>query len=74
MDKKIWLNKEGLPFEAKAMASRVRQLIVSLDIITASNKHVSNQMRVIELTRNVTSQKKSIGSALPNPPGRVLIA
>ena len=28
VDKKKWLNKKGLPFRAKAMASRVRQLIV----------------------------------------------
>jgi hypothetical protein len=68
VDKKKWLNKEGLPFGAKAMASRVKQLIVSLDVMTASNKHVSNQMRAIELTGNITSQGGSIGSALPNPP------
>jgi hypothetical protein len=43
VDKKQWLNKEGLPFGAKAMASRVRQLIVSLDVMTASNKHVSSR-------------------------------
>jgi hypothetical protein len=55
VDIKKWLNKEGLPFGAKSMVSRVRQLIMSLDVMTASNKHVSNQMRAIELTGNVTS-------------------
>jgi hypothetical protein len=50
VDKKKWVNKEGLPFGAKAMASRVRQLIMSLDVMTASNKHISQQMREIELT------------------------
>jgi hypothetical protein len=73
VDKKQWLNKEGLPFGAKAMASRVRQLIVSLDVMTTSNKHVSNQMKALELTANVTSQGRSIGSALPNPTGGLLV-
>jgi hypothetical protein len=41
VDKKQWLNKEGLPFRARAMVSRVRQLIVSLDVMTASNKNIS---------------------------------
>ena len=41
VDKKKWLNKEGLPFGARAMASRVRQLIVSLDFMAARNKHIS---------------------------------
>jgi hypothetical protein len=53
------------------MASRVRQLIVSLDVMTASNKHMSQQMRAIELTGNVTSQGGSIGSILPMSPGAV---
>ena len=35
VDKKQWLNKEGLPFGAKAIASRVKQLIVSLDVMIA---------------------------------------
>jgi hypothetical protein len=37
----------------------------------ASNKHMSRQMRAIELIGNVTSQGRSIGSALPMPPGAV---
>ena len=40
VDKKKWLNKGGLPFGATAMASTVRQLIVSLDVMTTSNKHI----------------------------------
>jgi hypothetical protein len=34
--------------------------------MTASNKHISQHVRAIELTRNVTSQWGSIGSDLPN--------
>jgi hypothetical protein len=55
VDNKEWLNKEGHPFGFRAMASRVRQLIVNLDVMIASNKHMSQQMRAIELTGNVTS-------------------
>jgi hypothetical protein len=61
----------GLPFGARAMASRVRQLIMSLDVMIASNKHILQQMKAIELTGNVTSHGRSIGSTLPTPPGVV---
>jgi hypothetical protein len=71
VDNKEWLNKEGHPFGFRAMASKVRQLIVSLDVMTASNKYMSRQMRAIELTENITSQGGSIGSTLPTPPGAV---
>jgi hypothetical protein len=71
VDNKEWLNKEGHPFGFRAMASRIRQLIVSLDVMIANNKHMSRQMRAIELTGNVTSQGGSIGSVLPTPPGVV---
>jgi hypothetical protein len=71
VDNKEWLNKERHPFEFRAMASKVRQLLVSLDVMTASNKHMSWQMRAIELTGNVTSQGGSIGFALPTPPSVV---
>jgi hypothetical protein len=64
VDNKEWLNKEGHPFGFRAMASRVRQLIVSLDVMTASNKHMSRQMSAIELIGNVISQGGSIGSVL----------
>jgi hypothetical protein len=50
------------------MASRVRQIIVSLDVMTASNKSMSQQMRAFELTGNVTSQGGSIGATLPPTP------
>jgi hypothetical protein len=69
VDIKEWLNKEGLPLGARGMASRVRQIIVSLDVMTASNKNMSQRMRAIELTGNVTSQGGSIGSALLLAPG-----
>ena len=41
VDKKEWLNKEGFPLSARSMASKVRQIIVSLDILTTTNKSMS---------------------------------
>jgi hypothetical protein len=74
VDKTKWLNKEELLFGAKAMASRFKQLIVSLDIMIASNKHISQLMRAVEVTGNLTSQGKNIGSAFPIPLGTVSLA
>ena len=41
VDRKEWLNKERLPLSARSMASKVRQTIVNLDIMIASNKNMS---------------------------------
>ena len=68
VDKNEWLNKDGLPLGARSMASKVRQTIISLDVMMATNKSISKKMRAIELTGHVTSQEESIGSALPHSP------
>ena len=67
-DRKEWLNKKELPLGARGMASKVRQIIVSLDVMTASTKNMSQRMKKIELTRNVISQGGSIWSVLPQAP------
>jgi hypothetical protein len=41
VDKKVWLNKEGLPLNAKSMASKVRQVLISIATMSALNKHVT---------------------------------
>ena len=68
VDRKEWLNKDRLPLGARSMASIVRQTIISLDIMMATNKSISEKMRAIELTGHVTSQGRSIGFALPHTP------
>ena len=68
VDRKEWLNKEGLLLSARSMALKVRQTIISLDIMTASNKSMSQRMRAIDLTRHVTSHGGSIGSTLLQAP------
>ena len=51
VDKKEWVNKEGLPLNARSMALKVRQTVITLDIMTATNRSIANQMKAIELTR-----------------------
>ena len=55
IDRKEWLNKEGLPLSARSMALEVRQIIISLDIMTTTYKSMSQRMKAIELRGNVTS-------------------
>ena len=50
VDKKEWINKEGLPLNASRMASKVWQTVISLDIVTATNRSIADQMKAIELT------------------------
>ena len=66
VDKKEWVNKEKLSLNARSMASKVRQTIISLDIVTATNRSIADQMKAIELTGQLVSQGGSIGSALPH--------
>lgn len=40
VDIKKWVNKDGLPFGAKAKASWIRELILSLGVMIAANKHI----------------------------------
>ena len=68
VDKKKWVNKEGLPLNAMSMSSKVRQTVISLDIMTATNRIIANQMKAIELIGQLASQGRSIGSALPHAP------
>jgi hypothetical protein len=46
------VNKDGLPFGTKAMASRIRQLLVSLTTMTAANKQ-----EPVDLIRGVINQE-----------------
>ena len=40
---------------ARSMASKVRQTVISLDIMTATNRSIANQMKAIELTGQLAS-------------------
>jgi hypothetical protein len=73
VDKKMWLNKEGLPLNAKSMASKVRQVLISITTMSALNKRVTQDMRAIDLTSRVMSQGGSQGSTLPGPEGTISI-
>ena len=68
IDKKEWVNKEGLLFNAKSMASKVRETIISLDIVTATNRSIADQMKAIELTGHLASQGEASGLPFFMPP------
>jgi hypothetical protein len=65
----MWVNKENLPLTARAMTSKLRQVLLSIATISALNKRITEQMRPMDLTGQVMSQGGSQGSALPNPHG-----
>ena len=66
VDKKKWVTKEGLPLKAISMASKVRQTIISLDVVTATNRSIVDQIKASELTGHLANQGGSIRSALPH--------
>jgi hypothetical protein len=46
----MWVNTDGLPLGAKAIASKIRQLNLRIATMTAFNKHVTEQTRPVDLT------------------------
>ena len=67
VDKGEWVNKQGLPLKASAMVSRVRHLVTSLDVVTATNRAVADGMKAIELAGQLASQGGSIASGVQGP-------
>jgi hypothetical protein len=67
VDRKMWLNKEGLRLGAKAIASQIRQLLLNIATMMASNKHLIEKMRSMDLTRLILSQGRSQGFAFATP-------
>jgi hypothetical protein len=41
VDRKMWVIKDGLPLGAKAIASKIRQLFLSIATMMAFNKQVT---------------------------------
>jgi hypothetical protein len=60
VDQKKWLTKDRSPFSTRAMASRIRQLLISLAKMTAANKKVTRLMRLADLTAQVNSQGEEL--------------
>jgi hypothetical protein len=40
VERKMWLNNDGLPLGAKVIASPIKQLFLSITTMTTSNKHL----------------------------------
>ena len=68
VDKKEWVNREGRPLGGRSIALKVRQLVISLDIVTATNSGIADKLKAIELTGHLASQGGSMGSALLDGP------
>jgi hypothetical protein len=64
VDRKKRINKDGLPPGLKAIALRIRQLLVSFAIMATFNWHIIEQMRSTDLTRHIMSQGRRMGFAL----------
>ena len=60
MDKKEWVNKQGLLLKAAGMVSKVRNAVTSLDVTIARNRAIAEGMKAIELTLQLPSQGGSI--------------
>jgi hypothetical protein len=50
IDRKMWVNKEGNPLSTKSMASRLRQVLLSIVTMTALHQRAMEQMRPLDLT------------------------
>jgi hypothetical protein len=51
VDQKKWVNKNGHPLGIKSMASKIRQLLISMTAVIASRRYVSEKMKPADLTR-----------------------
>jgi hypothetical protein len=69
INRKMWINKEGQPLSAKAMASKLRQVLMSIATMTALQKCTTEQMTPMDLTGRVLSQGRSQGSTLAGSQG-----
>jgi hypothetical protein len=69
IDRKMWINKEGNSLSAKSMASRLKQVLLSIATMTALYQCAMEQMRPLDLTGRVMSQGGSQGSELAGPQG-----
>ena len=55
VDRKKWVNKDGLPLGLKAIASRIRQLLLSIAMMITSIRHLKSKMGPIDLIRHIIS-------------------
>jgi hypothetical protein len=45
----MWVNKEGMSSSTKSIASRIRQVLLNMAKLTALDKHVTEQIRLVDL-------------------------
>ncbi len=69
IDKGQWMTKDRKPLKAKALTSKLRNLLLNIATQSAVNARVSEVRRHPDLTRQVMSQGGSQGSAQFTTPG-----
>jgi hypothetical protein len=65
------MNKEGKPLNAKSMASKLRQVLLTIATMTALHQCTMELMRPLDSTGRVMSQGGNQGSTLAGPHGVV---
>lgn len=61
-DEKYWTTKDGLPLRAKALATKLRNLMHVIDMKVVQNSNLSLRMRGTEVSRETESRSMSPGS------------
>ena len=59
IDRQVWTTKEGLPFRARSIASKVRNLIHSMTKMAAARKVVISALMPVDLSRARSTQNTS---------------
>ena len=63
IDRKSWVTKKGLPLRARAVASKLRSLTMSIATMAASHRAVALALMPIDLSRVRSNTNASQGSA-----------
>ena len=63
IDRKSWITKEGLPLRARAVASKLRSLTMSIATMAASQRAVASALMPVDLSRVRSNTNASQGSA-----------
>ena len=63
IDRKLWVMKEGLPLRARAVASKLRSLTMSIATMAASQRAIASALMPLDLSRVRSNTNASQGSA-----------
>ena len=72
IDKKSWVTKEGLPLRARAIASKLQSLTMSIAIKAASQRAIASTFMPLDLSKVRNNTNASQGSARAQSQGGAL--